>query len=58
MAKAQAEFLEKTGHHSSITEMVKPEVSTNGQAYRLDGVPATEDTRGIIIKEGKKIVRN
>jgi len=58
MAKAQAEYLQKTGHESSVNEVVAPTVPANGQAYRLDGVMATEDTRGIIIQDGKKILRN
>ncbi len=58
MAKAQAEYLQKTGHESSINEVVVPTVPANGQAYRLDGVMATQDTHGIIIQEGKKILKN
>ena len=58
MAKAQAEYLEKTGQQSNINEVVAPITPANGQAYRLDGVQATRDTRGIIIKDGKKIHKN
>ncbi len=58
MAKAQAEYLEKTGHVSNVSEVVVPETTESTQAYRIDGVMATEDTRGIIIKDGKKILRN
>ena len=58
MAKAQAEYLEKTGQQSNINEVVAPITPANGQAYRLDGVQATRDTRGIIIKDGKKILKN
>ena len=31
---------------------------SDGRAYRIDGTRATEDTRGIIIKDGKKILKN
>lgn len=58
MAKAQAEYLEKTGQQSNINEVVAPITPANGQAYRLDGVQAIRDTRGIIIKDGKKILKN
>lgn len=58
MAKAQAEYLEKTGQQSNINEVVAPITPANGQAYRLDGVQATRDTRGIIIKDGKKTLKN
>ena len=58
MAKAQAEYLEKTDQGSSISEMQQTAPATDGQAYRLDGVKATEDTRGIVIKNGKKILKN
>jgi len=58
MAKAQAEYLELTGQHTRISEVVAPAYLDNTQAYRLDGVMATEDTRGIIIQDGKKILKN
>ena len=58
MAKAQAEYREKTGQVSNVSEVVLPETTGTNQAYRIDGVMATEDTRGIIIKDGKKILRN
>jgi hypothetical protein len=56
MAKAQAEYLEKTGHGTSIADVMQN--ATDRQAYRLDGIKATEDTRGIIVKDGKKILKN
>jgi len=58
MAKAQAEFRELTGQQSSVDNVMAPAVSTTDQAYRIDGVVATEDTRGIIIQNGKKVLRN
>ena len=58
MAKAQAEYLEKTGHGTGIADVMQNAPATDGQAYRLDGIMATEDTRGIIIKDGKKILKN
>ena len=58
MAKAQAEFRELTGQQSSVDNVMAPAVPTTDQAYRIDGVVATEDTRGIIIQNGKKVLRN
>ncbi|MBR7011981.1 MAG: phosphatase PAP2 family protein [Muribaculaceae bacterium] len=58
MAKAQAEFRELTGQQSSVDNVMAPAVSTTDQAYRIDGVVATEDTHGIIIQNGKKVLRN
>ena len=58
MAKAQAEYLEKTGQALSVTEVNQNAPATDGKAYRLDGILATEDTRGIIIQDGKKILKN
>ena len=58
MAKAQEEYLEKTGQALNVTEVVPSTPATNSQAYRIDGIKATEDTRGIIIQDGKKILKN
>ena len=58
MARAQAEYLEMTGHQSNIDDVVAPAAPASSQSYRLDGVMATEDTRGIIIQDGKKVLRN
>ena len=58
MAKAQAEYREKTGQSLNVTEVVPSTLATSSQAYRIDGVMATEDTRGIIIQDGKKILKN
>ena len=58
MAKAQAEFRELTGQQTSVDNVMAPAVPTTDQAYRIDGVVATDDTRGIIIQNGKKVLRN
>ncbi len=59
MAKAQAEYLEKTGQTSGLNDVIAPApAATNGNAYRLDGIMATGHTRGIVIQDGKKILRN
>ena len=58
MAKAQEEYRVKTGQSLNVTEVTPSTPATNGQAYRIDGIKATEDTRGIIIQDGKKILKN
>ena len=58
MAKAQTEYRETTGQSVNVTEVVPSTLATSSQAYRIDGIKATEDTRGIIIQDGKKILKN
>ena len=58
MAKAQAEYLEKTGQQSYVEEVIPTSPVTDGHAYRIDGVQATDNTRGIVIQNGKKMLRN
>jgi len=58
MAKAQAEYLEKTGQQSYVEEVIPTSPVTDGHAYRIDGVQATDETRGIVIQNGKKMLRN
>ncbi len=58
MAKAQEEYLEKTGQLSSFNNVIDNAPAAVDQAYRIDGIKATDETRGIIIQDGKKILRN
>ena len=58
MAKAQAEYREKTGQQSYVEEVIPTSPVTDGHAYRIDGVQATDETRGIVIQNGKKMLRN
>ena len=55
LAKAQQEFKEKTEGQSKVKEVYAP-VGTS-RAYTITGVPATSETRGIIIQDGKKMLR-
>ena len=54
IAAARAEY-------KSVTGIVAPQnsvrQSSTAQVYRLDGTPATAETRGIVIEEGQKIIR-
>ena len=57
MAKAQNEYLVKTGQVSSVGEVLSSTPAVSSQAYRIDGTMASDDTRGIIIQSGQKILR-
>ena len=57
MEKAQEEFLEKTGQQSAIRPVpAAPAVSADTRVYRIDGTPASENARGLVIKQNKKVV--
>ncbi len=58
MEKAQEEYREKTGQQSSINNVIDNVPAASTQPYRIDGTRATEDTRGIIIQDGKKVLKN
>lgn len=58
LAKARAEFAEKTGGLSSVAAPsgVKQGERT-AQVYRIDGTPVTDGTKGIVIANGQKVVK-
>ncbi len=57
LAKAQKEFKEQTEGSSSVTESsISAPVGTS-TAYTISGIPATSETRGIIIQNGQKTIR-
>ena len=51
--RARAEYLEQT----TAVQGVRRTDSDDGRSYRLNGAPATEATRGLVIRDGQKIVR-
>ena len=57
LAKAQREFKEKTGDTSYVIENTISTPVGSSTAYTISGIPATSETRGIIIQNGKKTVR-
>ncbi|MCR5680650.1 MAG: phosphatase PAP2 family protein [Prevotella sp.] len=57
MKKAQQEFAEKTGQTVGIRTAAPAAADGSARAYRLDGTPATESTRGIVIQNNQKTVR-
>lgn len=58
LEKARAEFKEKTGEITSVrSARIVPMATADGSAYTLQGTPATDATRGIVIEDGQKVVR-
>ena len=58
LEKARAEFKEKTGEITSVqSARIAPMTTADGSAYTLQGTPATDATRGIVIEDGQKVVR-
>ena len=57
LAAARAEYEQQvaTGVRSMVEEAQQSESST--RAYRIDGIPATESTRGVVIENNKKYLR-
>ena len=51
--RARAEYLEQT----TAVQGVRRTDGGDGRSYRLSGAPATEATRGLVIRDGQKIVR-
>lgn len=54
MKKAQEEFARLSGQAVGIRPVTVPVQTRSDRVYRLDGTPATEETRGIVIEEGQK----
>ena len=56
MKKAQAEYAEKTGQNIGIHSATVVEHPAT-QSYRIDGIQATDETRGIVIENQQKVVK-
>lgn len=56
MKKAQKEYKEKTGQTVGIRSFNAPE-QQSAHIYHIDGTRATDDTRGVIIENGQKVMR-
>ena len=54
LAAARAEYISITTGIAPLTSVSKP---SSVRAYRLDGTPATDGTRGIVIENQQKVVR-
>lgn len=57
LAKAQQEFIEQTQGASHVKENTIVAPVGSSRAYTIMGIPATSETRGIIIQNGQKIYR-
>lgn len=56
MKKAQQEYQEKTGS-AGMRTVVAPDNQSSARIYTIDGTAVDENAHGIIIEEGKKIVK-
>ncbi len=56
MKKAQQEYQEKTGS-AGMRTVVAPDNQSSARIYHIDGTAVDENANGIIIEEGKKIVK-
>ena len=58
LAKARAEFAEKTGNSTRIAETShSQQQKSSARVYRLDGTPANDSSHGILIQNNQKFVR-
>jgi len=59
LAKARAEFAEKKGNATRMAEAPSvQQQNTSARVYRIDGTPADNSSRGILIQDNRKFVRN
>ena len=56
IAAARAEYVEKTGDASAVASATATSQPSE-RSYRLDGTPATAQTRGIVIQSNRKTIR-
>lgn len=54
LVKAREEYKRLTGEDTGVSS-TRTASKSSAKIYRLDGTPATSDTRGIVIKDGKKV---
>jgi hypothetical protein len=58
LAKARAEFAEKTGNASRISEAPQAQQqNSSARIYRLDGTSANDSSNGTLIQNSQKFVR-
>ena len=57
MKEAQEEYAEKTGSATAVRMQSANTSEGTARIYRLDGTPADDTSRGVIIEEGKKSMR-
>ena len=56
MAAAREEYQRLSGGQAAIIELI-PTPSTTAQTYNINGVPTSETTNGIVIKNGQKVIQ-
>ena len=59
MRKAREEYKQLTGETTPVrSATIVPMTTAEGQAYTLQGMTATGNTRGVVIQNGQKTVKN
>jgi len=57
LAKARAEFKEKAGGSTNVTNTTRAaQQEGSARIYRIDGTPANDTAKGIVIANGKKVI--
>ena len=57
LAKARAEFKEKAGGSTNVTNTTRTaQQEGSARIYRIDGTPANDTAKGIVIANGKKVI--
>ncbi len=57
MKKAQAEYAELTGQTVGVRTVAMPQQQGSARIFNIDGTPADENSRGIVIDEGQKRIQ-
>jgi hypothetical protein len=57
MASAMAEYDAIEDAPTAVYSATRAVPTSEGHSYTLNGTPANASTRGIVIKNGKKIIR-
>lgn len=58
LAKARAEFAEKTGAMSNVINNANDKQGEGtARIYHIDGKPANDNTKGVVVANGKKVAR-
>ena len=57
LARARAEFAEKTGGTQNVETAPTPQKSASARVYHIDGTPADDSSHGVLIQNNQKFVR-
>ena len=57
MAKARQEFKKKTGGGTRVESVSQSPSAEQSREYTLSGTPATEQTRGVVVRQNAKVLK-